>query len=63
MIALSPKEGVLVGQRGDVLGQAKRSYLAHSTGDLSIQNVAGNTEMVSRTSTIVRYRALIRIDD
>lgn len=46
-------EGVLVGQRGDVLGPADGSHLANSTGDQSIQNVASNPEMLRTTPTNV----------
>ena len=37
-----PIQRVLAGQRGDVMGQVEGSHLAHMTGDLSIQNVAGS---------------------
>ena len=48
----SHTEGVLVGKRGDVMGQVKGSYLANrSTGDLSIQNVARNPGMLRTMST------------
>jgi len=60
MIVLFPYKGSL----GDGMGQAEESYLAnHSTGDLSIQNVSSNAEMLRIMSTTIQQSLFIKTED